>query len=329
MVAPTKMTVPSSTCGRKASCWLLLKRCTSSTKSTQSSPCSARRRFASATTSRISFTPDSTAESARKRAFAYAATSRPRVVFPVPGGPQKIIEWARPASIATRNGLPGPKRCACPTSSSRVRGLMRSARGRVASAAGSKSAFWPVTATLRPGMTRYSVFAGQVENHPASRGIKPKLQCHKTIRDGPNRVKKTALLRQQQDTQCTRDFQPHRDSVSARIMVVQYEQMIRRLQAQSEDFLLSAAQTFDERQQLAITHRSHRYPGEFLKFRQVDASPSAFGQLGNHGRRHLHRPEQGRQQVKQVRLMQVLQRRRVTDDVGHWPSRVQALPWTS
>ena len=79
-------TVPFSTWGRKASCWLLLKRCASSTKSTQSSACSARRRFASAMTSRISLTPESTAESAKKQALAWVATSLPRVVFPVPGG---------------------------------------------------------------------------------------------------------------------------------------------------------------------------------------------------------------------------------------------------
>ena len=70
VVAPMKTTVPFSTWGRKASCWLLLKRCASSTKSTQSSPNSARRRFASATTSRISFTPESTAEIEKKQALA-------------------------------------------------------------------------------------------------------------------------------------------------------------------------------------------------------------------------------------------------------------------
>ena len=36
VVAPTKVTVPFSTCGRMASCWALLKRCTSSTKRTVS-----------------------------------------------------------------------------------------------------------------------------------------------------------------------------------------------------------------------------------------------------------------------------------------------------
>ena len=100
-------------------------------------------------TSRISFTPESTAESEKKQALACVATSRPRVVFPVPGGPQKIIEWARPASIAARSGLPGPRMCSWPMNSSRVRGRMRSARGRAASAAESKSPVWEVTA-IRP-----------------------------------------------------------------------------------------------------------------------------------------------------------------------------------
>ena len=38
-----KVNRPDSTCGRKASCWLLLKRCTSSTKTTVRRPCALRR----------------------------------------------------------------------------------------------------------------------------------------------------------------------------------------------------------------------------------------------------------------------------------------------
>ena len=43
VVAPMKVNRPDSTCGRKASCWLLLKRCTSSTKTTVARPGRARR----------------------------------------------------------------------------------------------------------------------------------------------------------------------------------------------------------------------------------------------------------------------------------------------
>src|SRR5580698_7578881 len=51
------------------------------------------------------------------------------VVFPVPGGPQKIIDVESSFSMASRNGLPGPSRCFCPTNSSSVRGRILSASG--------------------------------------------------------------------------------------------------------------------------------------------------------------------------------------------------------
>ena len=51
------------------------------------------------------------------------------MVFPLPGGPQKIIEPGTPRSIASRSGLPGASRCSCPTNSSSVRGRMRAASG--------------------------------------------------------------------------------------------------------------------------------------------------------------------------------------------------------
>src|ERR1700733_1391891 len=51
------------------------------------------------------------------------------VVFPVPGGPQKIIDVESSFSMASRNGFPGPSRCSCPTNSSSVRGRILSASG--------------------------------------------------------------------------------------------------------------------------------------------------------------------------------------------------------
>jgi hypothetical protein len=51
------------------------------------------------------------------------------VVLPVPGGPQRIMEGILPFSMAVRRMLPLPARCSCPTSSSRVCGRIRSARG--------------------------------------------------------------------------------------------------------------------------------------------------------------------------------------------------------
>ncbi len=61
VVAPMNVIVPFSTCGRKASCWALLKRWTSSMNSTVVSPC-CRAASASAMAARTSFTPDSTAD---------------------------------------------------------------------------------------------------------------------------------------------------------------------------------------------------------------------------------------------------------------------------
>src|SRR5215470_9413384 len=92
-------------------------------------PPRARSASASETTCRISFTPAITAENGTKRAPATWAMSEASVVLPVPGGPQRIIEWSRPSSRDRRSTLPGPIRCCWPTTSSRLRGRIRSARG--------------------------------------------------------------------------------------------------------------------------------------------------------------------------------------------------------
>ena len=67
VVAPMKTMVPSSTWGRKASCWALLNRCTSSTKRTVPRPI-ARFDRAASTAARMSLTPARTAESPMKSA---------------------------------------------------------------------------------------------------------------------------------------------------------------------------------------------------------------------------------------------------------------------
>ncbi len=51
---------------------------------------------ASVITWRISLTPETTAENGTKRAFATSASRRASVVFPVPGGPHRIMEWRAP-----------------------------------------------------------------------------------------------------------------------------------------------------------------------------------------------------------------------------------------
>ena len=74
---------------------------------------------ASATALRMSFTPAMTADSAMKCESVVRAISRASVVFPVPGGPQKTIECARPCSMARSSGLPSSSRCRCPENSAR------------------------------------------------------------------------------------------------------------------------------------------------------------------------------------------------------------------
>ena len=114
VVAPTRITVPASTCGSSASCWALLKRWISSMNSSVRSPRRSRRCAASATASRTSFTPDITADSATKAAPASAASRRPSVVLPVPGGPHRISDVSSfgcraraAASVRARAGAPG------------------------------------------------------------------------------------------------------------------------------------------------------------------------------------------------------------------------------
>ena len=93
---------------------------------------SPNRRFSSARcmTSRISLMPLVTALKSMKLAWVRPAMMRARVVFPTPGGPQKIMEEMRSWSINCRKIFPSPKRCSCPTNSSRVRGRIRLANGR-------------------------------------------------------------------------------------------------------------------------------------------------------------------------------------------------------
>src|SRR5690606_4474458 len=123
-----KTNSPLSTCGRKASCWLLLKRWTSSTTRIVPRPCACATR-ADSTASRISLTPPRTAETARNWASNPSAIRRASVVLPTPGGPQKIMECGRPDSKATGKGLPAPSRWRWPITSSMCRGRSRSASG--------------------------------------------------------------------------------------------------------------------------------------------------------------------------------------------------------
>src|SRR5438552_2424922 len=87
----------------------------------------------------MSFTPENTAESAMNCASNASAIRRARVVLPTPGGPHRIIECGLPDTKARRRGLPGPRRCSCPTNSSRDLGRRASAIGGTGAGAGNRS----------------------------------------------------------------------------------------------------------------------------------------------------------------------------------------------
>jgi hypothetical protein len=128
VVAPTSTTSPSSTAGSSASCWALLKRWISSRKKMVWRPLRRRSR-ARSITSRTCWRPASTAESSSNAASAYSANIRASVVFPVPGGPYRIIECGSPDWIAVRSALELLSRCVWPTNCSSVRGRIRAASG--------------------------------------------------------------------------------------------------------------------------------------------------------------------------------------------------------
>ena len=130
VVAPISVMRPLSTWGRKASCWALLNRWISSTKRIVLLPVFSSSALASSMTPRISFTPESTAEKVAKLDFVSPAMMRARVVFPEPGGPQKIMEKTWSSSIALRSSPPFSRMWDWPTYSSSVSGRIRSARGR-------------------------------------------------------------------------------------------------------------------------------------------------------------------------------------------------------
>ncbi len=73
--------------------------------------------------------PLSTALIATSSARVAEAITRASVVFPVPGGPQRMREGTWSVSIASRSSVLGPRMWRCPTTSSSVRGRILSARG--------------------------------------------------------------------------------------------------------------------------------------------------------------------------------------------------------
>ena len=77
----------------------------------------------------MSLIPLVTAENVTKRALVVRAMTFASVVFPTPGGPQKIIDGTLSFAIIPRRTFPSPIKCPWPATSSRVRGRSRSASG--------------------------------------------------------------------------------------------------------------------------------------------------------------------------------------------------------
>src|SRR5437867_6952024 len=79
--------------------------------------------------SRTRATPSVTAENGSKWRAVWFAMMRASVVFPDPGGPQRMQDPISPRRISSPRAFPGPSRCSWPRNSSRVRGRMRAASG--------------------------------------------------------------------------------------------------------------------------------------------------------------------------------------------------------
>ena len=87
--------------------------------------------FASSITSRTSLTPEETAESLKNFRRDFSEIISAKVVFPVPGGPQRIKELSVSFSIILRIVPVFPVKCSCPKTSSKFCGRIFSASGMV------------------------------------------------------------------------------------------------------------------------------------------------------------------------------------------------------
>ena len=87
VVAPTRITCPASTSGRRMSCWARLNRWISSRNNTVRSPAFPSRSRAASKIARTSLTPTPAAFTCSKWLRVCPAITWASVVFPVPGGP--------------------------------------------------------------------------------------------------------------------------------------------------------------------------------------------------------------------------------------------------
>ena len=126
------MNRPDSTCGRKASCCALLKRCTSSTKTTVRAAAGARMFGA---LHRLADVLDAGQHGRQHDELGVAGAghqARQRRLADARRAPQDHRVQPPACRSAARSGLPGASRCGWPITSASVRGRRRSASGTAA-----------------------------------------------------------------------------------------------------------------------------------------------------------------------------------------------------
>ena len=128
-MAPTSTSTRSSTACSSASCWLRLKRWISSTNRMVRKPNADRRLSAASISRRRSETVPPMADTSTNVAFVVSAMTCASEVLPVPAGPNRMTELNWSCSMALRSHEPGPTASSWPTTSSSVRGRMRTAKG--------------------------------------------------------------------------------------------------------------------------------------------------------------------------------------------------------
>ena len=159
-------------------------------------------------------------------------------------------------------------------------------------------------------------FVRRSEHRLATPGTEPELQLLQTIQHGANGIENVALLRQQQDTKRTCNLQSRGAGIPAPTLIIQYEQWSFRFETQGQNFLFAHFQAH-QGQQRAIVHRSDFNPGKLVEFRQEELPAQACRRLRGDRPGYLNPAEKGREQVQKSDLIQVLQGRRITDDVAH------------
>ena len=176
------LTTPLSTSGSNTSCCDLLNRWISSMNRIVAVPVFSSRLAAADSTRRMSATLDSTPLKRSNLLLVWRAMICASDVLPVPGGPKKISDWMRSASMARRSNCPGARMCVWPANSSSVRGRIRAASGWLR---GKFSA--AVDAIFRSGFSRgleinhrapWGQFSNRAVNCPKQnsrvpRGLKP------------------------------------------------------------------------------------------------------------------------------------------------------------